>query len=917
MKGQYEPAADGYRKLMTKEPLAAAVGLAEALKIQGQYVKAVEALNTVSAEGMKDAAWLVSMSELEALVSQYDKALEFAAKAHELRPDWTVAILAHGQALETLGRRDEAKDVYRNTDPVLKTDEYRKDPRSMVAFGQIMERDSILTGKKASDQATNILQNYLQDAYLRLDKKYWPANVAAGMFLLQNTRPKQAIAEFKLAHKINPKIPDVMIGASRVSLGDYNFEACLQQADEALKINPNCADAFLLKGLCMMQWRKFDEVDQYVQKVLQTAPNNIEALSLQAALYIRQGMNDKAKPIIDKVLAINPKCAAMYNTIGEWLAAGRQYKEAEAWYQKAIDACPELAEPRANLGLLYMQVGDEQKALEALTKAQAINDFREDVANYLDLVKQLVDPTKYLVRETDHFIIKVNAEYDSVLLEQVSDYMEGIYPELVKDYSYAPKTKTIIEIFPTHDRFSVRITGKGWVGTIGASTGNVIALSAPTKDRQGSSGTANWAVVLRHEYTHTITLEETNNRIPHWFTEACAVHQQPDRRAYRYIQTLVKATRENKLFPVKDIDWGFIRPKGPNDREQAYAQSEWMLQYIIVKYGYDPTMVNILHAFRDGMTQKQVFENVLKTTEEQFDKDFAAWAHEQITEWKFDPAPPPDLKVATDEAQKKPKDAAVQATYAAALLTSNHANIAELAANKALEIDPNNARALGVLGYCQALAKKYDKAIATAKRLEEVDHTSVHSPRILAGCYLEKKQWAEAIAALELFKQRQPLDQYSYQELCRLYTGLGMPDKALPNLLEMHKLTMDDSQWARRIADIYRAQGQPMVALEFYRQSTYINPYEVAIYEAMAGIYQNAKQYDKAISMAKNMTLLTPDSADVWYKTAAVEYNAAKAKKDDQALLRTAKESAEKAVKIDADSPAKDLLEQIQKDIKN
>ena len=36
-------------------------------------------------------------------------------------------------------------------------------------------------------------------------------------------------------------------------------------------------------------------------------------------------------------------------------------------------------------------------------------------------------------------------------------------------------------------------------------------------------GTFNWAQVLRHEYTHTVTLGATDNRIAHWMTEGLAV----------------------------------------------------------------------------------------------------------------------------------------------------------------------------------------------------------------------------------------------------------------------------------------------------------------------------------------------------------------------------------------------------------
>ena len=45
-------------------------------------------------------------------------------------------------------------------------------------------------------------------------------------------------------------------------------------------------------------------------------------------------------------------------------------------------------------------------------------------------------------------------------------------------------------------------------------------------------GLYDWLRVVRHEYTHTITLSRTNNRIPHWFTEACAVSQEPGPRDF-------------------------------------------------------------------------------------------------------------------------------------------------------------------------------------------------------------------------------------------------------------------------------------------------------------------------------------------------------------------------------------------------
>ncbi|MFM8699515.1 MAG: hypothetical protein ACKOF7_12850, partial [Phycisphaerales bacterium] len=79
----------------------------------------------------------------------------------------------------------------------------------------------------------------------------------------------------------------------------------------------------------------------------------------------------------------------------------------------------------------------------------------------------------------------------------------------------------------------MRITGMPSVHTMAASTGPLIALEAP---REGAPqlhlGRFDWEDVLRHEYVHTVTLDRTRNRIPHWFTEALATRLETKPRSF-------------------------------------------------------------------------------------------------------------------------------------------------------------------------------------------------------------------------------------------------------------------------------------------------------------------------------------------------------------------------------------------------
>jgi tetratricopeptide (TPR) repeat protein len=376
-----------------------------------------------------------------------------------------------------------------------------------------------------------------------------------------------------------------------------------------------------------------------------------------------------------------------------------------------------------------------------------------------------------------------------------------------------------------------------------------------------------------------------------------------------FVEMLVSATRAGRLFPVKELDWGFIRPQRAGDRSLAYAQSEWEMEYIIETKGYD-TIVKMLKAFGDGMTQADVFEKIVGAKEKDFDENFRQWAHTTVKKWGFNPEPPPDLAKAAKEAKDKPADPVALATYAVALYYRNDFGHAEEQAKKSLEKDPKNTKALGVLAVAQANRKAYNEAIETATKLESIDHTTSFAPKVLAQCNIARKNWAEAISALELLQERQPLDSFSYEQLANIYTQLGQPEKALPNLIHLHRHTMKDAKYARQIAEIYRAMDQNELALTYFEEVTHINPYQPNAYEAMAAIYRTNGQYDKAVAAVDKVCLLLPDSSDAWAKAAMMRYLAGKAAKDGEMLLK-AKQAAGKSIELDSQSKAKQILERI------
>ncbi|MFP3938523.1 MAG: tetratricopeptide repeat protein [Phycisphaerae bacterium] len=900
MSGNYPVARRGYEKLISsgEHPVAASVALSRVLAMQGEYNEAIDVLDSVADQAADSTDWHVASARLLHAVGEYDRAVAHAARARDLAAAWAPAILMHGQVLETLGRRDEAIACYETMSDTLAGDAWRRDPRSLVALGRILDRHTVLTGRKASEQAENVLHNYFQKAYQDVRADYWPANIAAAELLLTKHRPKSAAVELDLAEKNNPQLPDVHVVRAAIALREWRFEDLLEQTDKALEINPNHADAHLLRAACWMMWRRFDRVEPACRKVLEVNPNHLEALSLLAAMHTRLDEDEKARPYIEQVERINPSYGGLWNAIGGWLSAARQFDRAEQHFLRAIELEPHLAEPRTNLGLLYMQTGEEDAARDELAEAHARDDYRADVVNYLNLLRDLRD---FSTVETENFIVKINGEHDAVLLHQVAEYAEECFAEICGDFDHKPDQKTLIEIFPTHPQFSVRISGRGWIGTVGACTGRVVAMVAPSADRS-EFGTYNWATVLRHELTHTVTLSATDNRIPHWFTEACAVWQQPDRMNYEAVRVLVHATRTDSLAPVSELDWKFIRPRRAGDRSLAYAQAEWMLEYVISEYDFSKVS-DMLSAFREGLRQAEVFETVLGVTQEQFDKEFASWARRQVIAWGYSADPPPTVEETADEARTKPADPDVRAEHAVALYLEGRLDEAEDEAREALKLDGDHERALSVLAGVLAAGKEYDSALIVARKLELVSRDSRIAPRVLAECYMAQGRWAPAIAALETLKQRKPLAPDSYEQLARIYRQLGLPEKALPNLIELHRRTMTSPEYARQVAEIYLGMDENDKALRFLQQVTHLDPYEVSAYRAMASVHLRARRYDNAVRAVESICELRPGSSEAWTELAMVRYRAAQADEDAE-RLDAARTAAEKALHLDPDGPA-------------
>ncbi len=909
MVGSYEQAIEAYEKLAEDAGHAvdAGLGLARCRLQTGEYEQAIADLKTLDAEGSAERHCL--MAELLRRKGDYGFALAELRRAIQCDKQHAGARLLLAQTLEQLGQREEAIEAYGWFELQLtKRPELPSDAAWLTDVAVGFVRYSVLTRTNVPQRTRHALVEMLQRAYGHVDRTYWPARIAAADLLRErynNDSEDGSVSDYRGAMRINKNLPQAYVGLGEVALEGWRFEEVEHHVSRALDINPNCSPAIHLLAKKSILERRFDQAVETCENALEINPNDLTALSLSAAAsactYDEAALRDK----VSRVEAINSRCAPLYRILGDALSGIRQYEASERAYRKAIEFDPTDANARTELGMMYMQWGLEGKAREALEGSWELDPFNERTKFTLELLEML---EKFDRVETPYFIIRYDATETPGIGEFFASYLDDIHETITDDYETTLEDKTIVELFPTHRAFGVRITGKPWIHTIGACTGRVIALATPRDSTR--LGSYDIAQVLRHEFTHTVTLTATHNRIPHWYTEALAVSQEDAPRPFIWSRLLADAARRDRLFTLESINWGFIRPKRPGDRQLAYAQSEWMYEFIVERFGYD-VINRMLRQFREGESQTRVFQEQLGIQLEDFDRDFREWARDHVARWGFSLTPPENVGELRILAETEPDSAAVLARLARAEWDAGDGERALVASRKALAIDENEPIALDVFvkvlsRYVQeepdeSLRRQFDdEALPAAERLAAIDSVGWTGPKALGEIALRRKEYDRAVKWFKRLQHLCPMDPASWRGLAGVYLERKEDDPALTQLLELARIGERDADVPAQIAAIYKRRGRLMEARYWYRRGLDVEPCSVTLHLALGETCMQAGDTASALDEYKMLTRLEPEEVKHFENAAFSAHKMG----DAEEALRFARQ----AVVLDPSSPARSLV---------
>ncbi len=630
----------------------------------------------------------------------------------------------------------------------------------------------------------------------RLAVSQSPANatyrVRWGRLMHERFNNTDAANLFKEALEKDPKNAQAYYGLALVSADGFDSKA-FEYVGKALELDPKLVEAHELKANLLLE--DSDEAKAFAEadEALKISSEALDAMAIHAAIEVLADRSPDAW--FAKIRAVNPNYGEGYALVAHHLVLNRRYEDGIAYYRKAIEADPRLWPAHSQLGINLMRMGQEDEPRKQLELSYDNGYRNEETVNSL----RLLDSYKNFVTfRDDTTILKLQKKEADLLRPYFDAELKRIMTTYDKKYKMKLPGPVQVEVYPDHEDFAVRTMGMPGLGALGVTFGEVIAMDSPSGRPPGEF---HWASTLWHEMSHVYILTATNHRVPRWFTEGLAVHEETEvspEWGDRMTPEIVVAIREKKLLPVAELDRGFIRPDYPAQVIVSYYQAGRICDYIKSRWGADK-LLDMVHSFAQRKTTPETIRQNLGMDPEEFDKQFLEWLDKDVgkTVANF------------DKWRTSVKDLAQQAKN-----------------------------------------KNYDEVLKEGEEVRQMypDYVYPANPyEFMAQADLAKGNKPAAVAILTDFEKMGGRDPQALKQLASLEEELGKPADAAATLDRLNYIFPVDEELHRRLGDLWFAQNNTKGAISEYAAVVAMQPLDKASAQYnLARAYFAAGQKDKA-----------------------------------------------------------------------
>jgi tetratricopeptide (TPR) repeat protein len=614
-----------------------------------------------------------------------------------------------------------------------------------------------------------------------------------GRLLEERFNSADAEELFQEALQIDQRSAPAYLGLAFVHAGSFDPRA-VEFANKAIELDPKLLEAHELLASLLLENSEPDKAAARANEALKLSAEALDAMAVHAAIEVLADRSPDAW--FAKIKAVHPTYGEGHALVAHHLVINRRYQEGIAHYRQAIELDPELWAARSQLGISLMRLGQEAEPRRHLEMCYQ-NGFRD--AATVNTLRLLDSYRNFQTFRDETTIVRLHNREAELLLPYIRGELKRAMATYERKYQMKLAGPVQLEVYPDHEDFAVRTMGMPGLLAYGVAFGDVVAMDSPSARAPGSF---HWASTLWHELSHVYVLHATRHRVPRWFTEGLAVHEETEASPEwgdRVTPDVLAAMADKKLLPVAQLDRGFVRPEYPAQVVVSYFQAGRICDFIESRWGQQK-LLDMIRMFGERKTTPEVIQTISGLAPEEFDRQFLTWLDQEL-----------GVTVANFE--------------------SWTGRLKELAA--------------------MARENRHDDVIRQGEEIRRMypDYVYAANPyEFLAQAHLAKGNKQAAAEALKGYQTRGGRNTEALKQLATLEQELGNPAAAAATLDRINYIyPVNDEQLHRRLGDLWFEQRNYSGAVREFTAVLALKPLDmVSAHYGLARAYFAQGQRDKA-----------------------------------------------------------------------
>jgi putative PEP-CTERM system TPR-repeat lipoprotein len=206
---------------------------------------------------------------------------------------------------------------------------------------------------------------------LKVDPRHVNSRLTLAGIALADDKLGDARREVDAALKVSPNNLQARYAQALIDFREKKTERARDRLATVLKSAPSYLPALLLGGSIEYALGNLQTAEAHLKKVAKATPNNLYALRLLAATQLRLGRPDDAASTLAPALRAATGDPGVLVVAGEIALAKKDFAQASAYFEQAVQHSPDNAAIRTELGISRLAQGDSR----AMADLQAAADM--------------------------------------------------------------------------------------------------------------------------------------------------------------------------------------------------------------------------------------------------------------------------------------------------------------------------------------------------------------------------------------------------------------------------------------------------------------------------------------------------------------------------------------------------------------